>query len=201
MSGLCDKMINECNNLCLHLQRVQDFLMCVSGDRLARTLFQLAICGGSLAIPNDLTPKEKPQKQAQDQKASEKKATEMPPTEGAFLISWLLGPHSPDNPLYTQYIPVLSFLFLVLMYKWLCTQLVTKRIFFAVGMCGHRCSEAVLPGLYIQLHGHGDSAVSQPAGEEISWAFQVQGVWPATSGLLSWILGQKHTGLSGDTYP
>lgn len=59
--------------------------MYVSGDRLARTLFQLAICGGSLAIPNDLAPKEKPQKQSQEQKASEKKATEMLPTEGAFL--------------------------------------------------------------------------------------------------------------------
>ncbi|XP_058262273.1 uncharacterized protein wu:fj29h11 isoform X2 [Hemibagrus wyckioides] len=64
-------------------KRVQDFLMYVSGDRLARTLFQLAICGGSLAIPNDLAPKEKPQKQSQEQKASEKKATEMLPTEDA----------------------------------------------------------------------------------------------------------------------
>ncbi|MCI4384121.1 hypothetical protein PGIGA_G00034980 [Pangasianodon gigas] len=64
-------------------KRVQDFLMYVSGDRLARTLFQLAICGGSLAIPNDLAPKEKPQKQVQEQKASEKKSTEMPPTEDA----------------------------------------------------------------------------------------------------------------------
>lgn len=66
-------------------QRVQDFLMNVSGDRLARTLFQLAICGGSLAIPNDLTLKEKPQKQVQEQKSSENDATEMPPSEGAFL--------------------------------------------------------------------------------------------------------------------
>ncbi|XP_060795619.1 uncharacterized protein wu:fj29h11 isoform X3 [Neoarius graeffei] len=64
-------------------KHVQDFLMYVSGDRLARTLFQLAICGGSLAIPNDLAPKEKPQKQVQEQKASEKKATVMPPTEDA----------------------------------------------------------------------------------------------------------------------
>ncbi|XP_053367661.1 uncharacterized protein wu:fj29h11 isoform X2 [Clarias gariepinus] len=64
-------------------KRVQDFLMCVSGDRLARTLFHLAICGGSLAIPNDLAPKEKSQKQASELKAFGKKSTEMPPTEDA----------------------------------------------------------------------------------------------------------------------
>ncbi|XP_053540833.1 uncharacterized protein wu:fj29h11 isoform X2 [Ictalurus punctatus] len=64
-------------------KRVKDFLVYVSGDRLARTLFQLAICGGSLAIPNDLAQKEKPQKHVKEQKASEKKATEMPPTEDA----------------------------------------------------------------------------------------------------------------------
>lgn len=68
-----------------HLQRVQDFLTYVSADRLARTLFQLAICGGSLVVPNDLSPKEKPQKQGQEQKASEKNATETLPTEGALL--------------------------------------------------------------------------------------------------------------------
>ncbi|XP_046709697.1 protein NO VEIN-like isoform X1 [Silurus meridionalis] len=64
-------------------KRVQEFLMCVSGDRLARTLFQLAICGGSLALPNDLALKEKHEKHVTEQKASEKKATEMPPTEDA----------------------------------------------------------------------------------------------------------------------
>ncbi|XP_060717612.1 uncharacterized protein wu:fj29h11 [Tachysurus vachellii] len=64
-------------------KRVQDFLMYVSGDRLARTLFQLAICGGSLVVPNDLSPKEKPQKQSQEKKASEKNATETLPTEDA----------------------------------------------------------------------------------------------------------------------
>ncbi|TSK14591.1 Sacsin [Bagarius yarrelli] len=64
-------------------KRVQEFLTNISEDRLARTLFQLAICGGSLAIPNDLAPKEKPQKQTQEQSASEKKATEMLPTEDA----------------------------------------------------------------------------------------------------------------------
>uniref|UniRef100_UPI00398E4A41 uncharacterized protein isoform X2 n=1 Tax=Pristiophorus japonicus TaxID=55135 RepID=UPI00398E4A41 len=38
---------------------VQDFLIKVGDDRLARTLFQLAICCGSLEIPQDLVAKEK----------------------------------------------------------------------------------------------------------------------------------------------
>ncbi|XP_017542148.1 protein NO VEIN isoform X1 [Pygocentrus nattereri] len=62
---------------------VQDFLMYVSGDRLARTLFQLAVCGGSLAVPSDLVPKEKPQKQSQEKKPSEEMTSEAPPTEAA----------------------------------------------------------------------------------------------------------------------
>ncbi|KAM6951488.1 uncharacterized protein FYW47_015000 [Aplochiton taeniatus] len=47
-------------------KRVQDFLLQVSGDRLARALFQLAICGGSLATPKDLVPKDKPSSGAED---------------------------------------------------------------------------------------------------------------------------------------
>uniref|UniRef100_A0A4W4ERA0 HTH OST-type domain-containing protein n=1 Tax=Electrophorus electricus TaxID=8005 RepID=A0A4W4ERA0_ELEEL len=62
-------------------KRVQDFLMHISGDRLARTLFQLAICGGSLVIPHDLAPKEKSRKQAADRKSSEEAVVEAPPTE------------------------------------------------------------------------------------------------------------------------
>ncbi|XP_041072786.1 protein NO VEIN [Carcharodon carcharias] len=41
---------------------VQDFLIKVEDDRLARTLFQLAICCGSLEAPQDLVAKEKPNK-------------------------------------------------------------------------------------------------------------------------------------------
>lgn len=48
----------------LPVQRVQDFLLQVSGDRLSTALFQLAICGGSLAVPQDLMAKEKPSKAA-----------------------------------------------------------------------------------------------------------------------------------------
>nr|XP_019938379.1 PREDICTED: uncharacterized protein LOC109626689 [Paralichthys olivaceus] len=40
-------------------KHVQTFLLQVSGDRLATALFQLAICGGSLAVPHDLVPKDK----------------------------------------------------------------------------------------------------------------------------------------------
>ena len=45
-------------------QRVQDFLLQVSGDRLCTAMFQLAICGGSLAVPQDLVAKEQPAKAA-----------------------------------------------------------------------------------------------------------------------------------------
>ncbi|KAJ7984929.1 hypothetical protein DPEC_G00359850 [Dallia pectoralis] len=59
---------------------VQDFLLRVSSDRLARALFQLAICGGSLAAPQDLVPKEKPTKHKPETRAEEKpQAT--PPSE------------------------------------------------------------------------------------------------------------------------
>uniref|UniRef100_A0A8C7R4M3 Wu:fj29h11 n=1 Tax=Oncorhynchus mykiss TaxID=8022 RepID=A0A8C7R4M3_ONCMY len=59
---------------------VQDFMLRVSADRLARALFQLAICGGSLAAPQDLVPKEKPARHTQERRAEEKtQAT--PPSE------------------------------------------------------------------------------------------------------------------------
>ncbi|XP_066520431.1 uncharacterized protein wu:fj29h11 isoform X2 [Hoplias malabaricus] len=67
-------------------KRVQDFLMCVSSDRLARTLLQLAICGGSLAVPNDLVSKEKSQKQKQEKKPCEDISSTAPPTEAAVKL-------------------------------------------------------------------------------------------------------------------
>ncbi|XP_059892948.1 uncharacterized protein wu:fj29h11 isoform X3 [Gadus macrocephalus] len=45
-------------------KRVQDFLLQVSGDRLCSAMFQLAICGGSLAVPQDLVAKDQPAKAA-----------------------------------------------------------------------------------------------------------------------------------------
>ncbi|XP_048467027.1 protein NO VEIN-like [Rhincodon typus] len=41
---------------------VQEFLIKIGEDRLARSLFQLAICCGSLEVPQDLVAKEKPDK-------------------------------------------------------------------------------------------------------------------------------------------
>ncbi|KAM3842547.1 uncharacterized protein ACN63O_022346, partial [Diretmus argenteus] len=63
-------------------KRVQDFLLQVSGDRLAKTLFQLAICGGSLAAPQDLVPKGKTSKTT-EQTNQEDKPTSALPSEAA----------------------------------------------------------------------------------------------------------------------
>ncbi|KAK7134163.1 hypothetical protein R3I93_017539 [Phoxinus phoxinus] len=62
-------------------KNIEAFLSCVMRDRLARALFQLAICCGSLDAPQDLVAKEKPQKKADAKKATEERATEMLPTE------------------------------------------------------------------------------------------------------------------------
>ncbi|KAL0984014.1 hypothetical protein UPYG_G00135910 [Umbra pygmaea] len=59
---------------------VQDFLLRVSADRLARALFQLAICGGSLAAPQDLVPKDKPSRCTRE-KGAEENTQPTPPTE------------------------------------------------------------------------------------------------------------------------
>ncbi|XP_056326181.1 uncharacterized protein wu:fj29h11 isoform X1 [Danio aesculapii] len=58
---------------------IQTFLSCINRDRLARALFQLAICCGSLDAPQDLVAKEKPQKKAE--KKTEETPAEMLPTE------------------------------------------------------------------------------------------------------------------------
>ncbi|XP_039509577.1 protein NO VEIN isoform X2 [Pimephales promelas] len=63
------------------MKNIQAFLLCVNNDRLARALFQLAICCGSLDAPQDLVAKEKPQRKAEAKKATEERATEMLPTE------------------------------------------------------------------------------------------------------------------------
>ncbi|KAL1263883.1 hypothetical protein QQF64_004238, partial [Cirrhinus molitorella] len=63
------------------VKNIQMFLSCINRDRLARALFQLAICCGSLDAPQDLVAKEKPQKKAEAKKTTEERATEMLPTE------------------------------------------------------------------------------------------------------------------------
>ncbi|XP_039991364.1 protein NO VEIN isoform X3 [Xiphias gladius] len=59
-------------------KHVQNFLLQVSGDRLAKALFQLAICGGSLAVPHDLVPKDKAPKTTEQTKREDKPTTSLP---------------------------------------------------------------------------------------------------------------------------
>ncbi|XP_017271683.1 protein NO VEIN isoform X2 [Kryptolebias marmoratus] len=59
-------------------KHIEHFLMQVSHDRLARALFQLAVCGGSLAVPQDLVPKEKAPKTADQAKTAGKAAASLP---------------------------------------------------------------------------------------------------------------------------
>ncbi|XP_076005731.1 uncharacterized protein LOC143000345 isoform X2 [Genypterus blacodes] len=57
---------------------VQDFLLLVSGDRLATALFQLAICGGSLAVPQDLVLKDKTSNTTEQPRKDYKPTTSLP---------------------------------------------------------------------------------------------------------------------------
>ncbi|XP_040922726.1 protein NO VEIN isoform X2 [Toxotes jaculatrix] len=59
-------------------KHVQNFLLQVSGDRLATALFQLAICGGSLAVPQDLVPKDKAPKTSKQTKNEDNPTTSLP---------------------------------------------------------------------------------------------------------------------------
>uniref|UniRef100_A0A673AIR0 Wu:fj29h11 n=1 Tax=Sphaeramia orbicularis TaxID=375764 RepID=A0A673AIR0_9TELE len=59
-------------------KHVQAFLLQVSSDRLAKALFQLAICGGSLAVPQDLVLKDKASKSTDQMKKEEKPTTSLP---------------------------------------------------------------------------------------------------------------------------
>ncbi|XP_058477566.1 uncharacterized protein wu:fj29h11 isoform X2 [Solea solea] len=77
-------------------KQVQQFLMCVSSDRLARVLFQLAICGGSLAVPHDLVPKDKSHRTNEQAKTEDKVSTSLPSaaTLKEFLKTSLLSYNS-----------------------------------------------------------------------------------------------------------
>ncbi|XP_054457346.1 uncharacterized protein wu:fj29h11 [Anoplopoma fimbria] len=59
-------------------KHVQNFLLQVSGNRLAKALFQLAICGGSLAVPQDLVHKDKSSNTSEQTKNEEKPTTSLP---------------------------------------------------------------------------------------------------------------------------
>ncbi|XP_047465584.1 protein NO VEIN isoform X3 [Mugil cephalus] len=60
------------------IKHIQSFLLQVSNDRLARALFQLAICGGSLAVPQDLVPKDKASKSSERTKTEDITTTPIP---------------------------------------------------------------------------------------------------------------------------
>ncbi|XP_035998446.1 protein NO VEIN isoform X3 [Fundulus heteroclitus] len=59
-------------------KHVQSFLVEVSADRLARALFQLAVCGGSLAVPQDLVLKDKTPKTSAEAKTGDPAAPALP---------------------------------------------------------------------------------------------------------------------------
>lgn len=58
--------------------------MQVSNDRLARALFQLAVCGGSLAVPQDLVPKDKTPKSTEQTKSADKDSKPLP-SAGSYI--------------------------------------------------------------------------------------------------------------------
>nr|XP_023686990.1 uncharacterized protein LOC111853852 isoform X2 [Paramormyrops kingsleyae] len=68
---------------------VQDFLLRVSSDRLTTALFQLAICCGSLEVPQDLVAKEKSCKSCKSCtgiKQGQEESTILPPSEAAVKL-------------------------------------------------------------------------------------------------------------------
>ncbi|KAM8836563.1 uncharacterized protein AB9W97_002193 isoform 1-T8 [Spinachia spinachia] len=59
-------------------KHVQNFFVQVSGNQLAKALFQLAICGGSLAVPPDMVLKEKASIRTEPTKIEDKPTTSLP---------------------------------------------------------------------------------------------------------------------------
>uniref|UniRef100_A0A3Q3H2C9 Wu:fj29h11 n=1 Tax=Labrus bergylta TaxID=56723 RepID=A0A3Q3H2C9_9LABR len=59
-------------------KHVQSFLLQVSGNHLATALFQLSICGGSLAVPQDLVPKDKTSKNSEPSKPEDNLTVSLP---------------------------------------------------------------------------------------------------------------------------
>ncbi|KAI3365403.1 hypothetical protein L3Q82_010485 [Scortum barcoo] len=81
------------------VKHVQNFLLQVSDNRLARALFQLAICGGSLAIPQDLAPKDKASKTTEQTKTEDKLSTSLP--SDAKLKQFIKDSLSSQNSTFT----------------------------------------------------------------------------------------------------
>ncbi|KAM4524399.1 uncharacterized protein PAE49_000724 isoform 2-T3 [Odontesthes bonariensis] len=59
-------------------KHVESFLAQVSNDRLAKALFQLAVCGGSLSVPQDLVLRDKTSKTSEQTKAVDQAPTSVP---------------------------------------------------------------------------------------------------------------------------
>ena len=55
----------------------------MSNDRLAKALFQLAVCGGSLSVPQDLVLRDKTSKTSEQTKTVDKAPTSAP-SEGSY---------------------------------------------------------------------------------------------------------------------
>lgn len=75
------------------IQHVDNFLLQVSHSPLAASLFQLAICGGSLAAPPDLAPKDKASKTSEQAK-TEDQPTKSLPSEGIHAGSVFCASHA-----------------------------------------------------------------------------------------------------------
>nr|XP_046232573.1 protein NO VEIN isoform X2 [Scatophagus argus] len=80
-------------------RHIQNFLLQVSENRLAKALFQLAICGGSLAVPQDLVPKDKASKSSEQAKTEDKAATYIP--SEAKVKQYLKDSMSSHNSIFT----------------------------------------------------------------------------------------------------
>ncbi|XP_072230072.1 uncharacterized protein [Leuresthes tenuis] len=59
-------------------KHIESFLAQVSNDRLAKALFQLAVCGGSLSVPQDLVLRDKTSKTSEQTKTVDKAPTSAP---------------------------------------------------------------------------------------------------------------------------
>ncbi|KAM6897522.1 uncharacterized protein FYW49_018807 [Xenentodon cancila] len=88
-------------------KHVQSFLAQVSNDRLAKALFQLAICGGSLAVPQDIVPKDKASKNTEPTKAADRDSKPLP-SEGKVKQSLKDGLGAPNSAVTLTHIAALE---------------------------------------------------------------------------------------------
>lgn len=84
----------------LPVQQIETFLLQMSDDHLANALFQLAICGGSLAVPHNLVPQDKASTASEQANGEDKAATSLPgegiSTGHRVLVKRLTNLHAHD---------------------------------------------------------------------------------------------------------